>query len=263
MILAVYNGKGGSQKTSIATALFVELANRGYKTLLLDLDQQFDSSFLLGADNTYPKTIYDVLLGKCTLDEAVQMVRLNGGVVAGSDKMGDFDMEVSVMEEPFYLLNDALYDDYEKWDFIICDLSPTAGAALKNVAYCADGFVIPVPAELLGVKAMSITYDRLMELKKVNPDLKVTGLVMGRHTRRANIFKSGESAIQDIAEKLNTKILGSIRDSAKVPEAHARKKTPVEYVPNSLLARDYRKFVDNLLAEVEKGENDNGTSREK
>jgi len=70
--LAIVNQKGGTGKTTVSVNLSVGLAKRKFKTLLIDLDPQYNSTLSLGVDTlTLPLSIYDVLLKEATLKDAL------------------------------------------------------------------------------------------------------------------------------------------------------------------------------------------------
>lgn len=54
--------KGGVGKTSTATALASIFAQRGYRTLIIDCDQQCNTTDTYRAETEGVATIYDVLL---------------------------------------------------------------------------------------------------------------------------------------------------------------------------------------------------------
>jgi len=70
--LAIVNQKGGIGKTTVSVNLSVGLAKRKFKTLLIDLDPQHNSTLSLGIDTfTLPLSIYDVLLKEASLKDAL------------------------------------------------------------------------------------------------------------------------------------------------------------------------------------------------
>lgn len=70
--IAIVNQKGGTGKTTVSVNLSVGLAKRKFKTLLIDLDPQHNSTLSLGVDTlTLPLSIYDVLLRETTLKETL------------------------------------------------------------------------------------------------------------------------------------------------------------------------------------------------
>ncbi|MCR4436830.1 MAG: AAA family ATPase [Clostridiales bacterium] len=69
--ISIVNQKGGCSKTSTAVNLSSVLAEKGHKTLLIDMDPQGNASSSLGIDNFNSPTIYEVLHGEIPIDSAV------------------------------------------------------------------------------------------------------------------------------------------------------------------------------------------------
>lgn len=61
-VITLANMKGGVGKSSSATALSAILTERGYRTLLIDCDQQCNSTDTYRAETEGAATVYDVLL---------------------------------------------------------------------------------------------------------------------------------------------------------------------------------------------------------
>ena len=76
--------KGGVGKTSTATALASIFAQRGYRTLIIDCDQQCNSTDTYRAETEGAATVYDVLLddSRISVAEAVQHTEC-GEILAG------------------------------------------------------------------------------------------------------------------------------------------------------------------------------------
>ena len=71
-IIAVANQKGGVGKTTTAINLSACLAEAGKKTLIIDADPQGNSTSGLGFEkNTIEKTVYEILLDECSIEETI------------------------------------------------------------------------------------------------------------------------------------------------------------------------------------------------
>jgi chromosome partitioning protein len=76
-VITILNQKGGCGKTTTAVNLGASLAKLGKMVLVIDMDPQGNATTSLGIEkNQIETTIYDLMTGKCTLNECIYQTEL-------------------------------------------------------------------------------------------------------------------------------------------------------------------------------------------
>lgn len=248
-IIALVNFKGGVGKTSVATTLTAILSEKGYKTVLIDCDQQCNSTDTFRAKSEGAASIYDVLLddNPISISEALQQTEC-GTVVAGDPLLRNADEKLNGEIGGFYRLADAL-DEFTDYDYIIIDTAPAMNSILHNCLTAADEVIIPMTADRYALQGLAQLNTAIMKIRKrENPKLRVAGLLLTKYNGRANLSKEVRAALEEFASAMNTKIFNTaIRECIKVREAQAQKRTLISYAPNCTAAEDYKRFTEEFI----------------
>lgn len=251
--IIVANQKGGIGKTTTATAVASILNAKGYKTLLIDADQQGNSSDTYRAAIEGSATLFDVLLDeeRISLEEAIQHTE-SGDIVASDPLLRKADEILNGDPEGFYRFQDAL-EELKGYDFVIVDTAPSLNSILYNCLVAADDVLIPVTADRYGLQGLSQLNDTINAIKRrQNRNLKIIGLLLIKYNKRTLLSREVKNSLEEIAESMNTKVFETtIRESTKAKEAQAVRETLIHYDAKSTTAQDYSSFVDELLKEEE------------
>lgn len=248
-VIILANAKGGVGKSSSTTALAAILAERGYRTLVIDCDSQCNTTDTYRAKTEGAATIYDVLLdeSRISVSEAVQHT-VCGDILAGDSLLRQADEKLKGCVDGLYRMADAL-ENCNDFDYIIIDTAPAMNSILHNCLIAADEVIIPVTADRYALQGLSQLFETITAIRKrQNPRLTVAGLLLTKYNGRANLSREVRASLEDVAESMNTKIFNTaIRECIKVKEAQARKMLLTDYAPKCTAAEDYNRLADELI----------------
>lgn len=249
-IFVIANQKGGIGKTTTAIALASILNRRGHKTLLIDLDEQGNSTDTMKAKIEGYATIYDVIMGEhIPLSEAIQ--NENGIDIVPSDPLlREADARLSSDAEGEYRLLNAI-EHLEGYDYAVIDTAPSLNMTLRNALIAGTDVIIPVTTDRYAIQGLSSLNDTIRAIKKrQNRDLDIAGLLIIKYNDRTILGRDVEKSLNDIADMLDTKVFKTkIRESVKTREAQAKRMCLMDYAPSCTTSLDYRRFVNELIGE--------------
>ena len=127
--VAIVNQKGGVGKTTTAVNLTAALGAKGYKTLLIDIDPQGNSTSGFGINKReLAKSSYNVLIGGCPAREAIIKTEFdNVSVMPSSMDLAGAELELVDIDKRESKLKTAIAPVKDEFDFILLDCPPSLG----------------------------------------------------------------------------------------------------------------------------------------
>ena len=189
-VISFSNQKGGVGKTTSCVNISAQVANKGKRVLMIDLDPQGNATSGLGiAKSRIKKTIYDVIIGQCDIKDAIINTNFkNLSVVPATIDLAGAELELYDIEEGENFAKIALDSVKEDFDYIFIDCPPSLGMLTVKALSISDGIVIPMQCEFYSLEGMSQLLNTVKKIKKVyNPDLQVVGILLTMYNGRLTL----------------------------------------------------------------------------
>lgn len=251
-ILAVTNRKGGTGKTSTAVNLAAELADRGKRVLLIDLDTQSHCALGFGVKlSKATATVHGFFAGNNRLEPAIQETSWNNLHLIPADSL--FEHGSGSNDE--LLLRNALIEEKiaERYDILIMDTPPSLDILLLNALYCADRVLVPFLPHYLageGVRQLARVLFRVGSNRASDAGPLLVGFVPIMIDKRIGQHKQVASGVSN--QFGISRMLPGIRNDIRVAESFAAGQPVRYYAPKSRAAQDYQSFTDAVMELLEK-----------
>jgi len=243
-VIAVANQKGGVGKTTTAINLSACLAEIGYKTLLLDIDPQSNTTSGLGFDpRKLTKSIYHVLIDNTPIMEIVMdtAVKLLSLVPSNPDLVGaEVEMVALIARET--KLRSALQSMRSQYDYIIIDCPPSLGLITLNALTASDSVLIPIQCEYYALEGLGQLLETITLVKdNLNPNLEIEGILLTMQDKRV---KLSEQVISEVRNYFKGRVYDTnIPRNVRLSEAPSFGKPIILYDHRSAGAKAYMKLA--------------------
>ena len=192
-VIAIANQKGGVGKTTTAINLGASLAVAEKRTLVVDIDPQGNATSGLGLERreTLP-TVYDVLVGEKTAEEAVSH-HLHFScldLIPSTRDLVGAEIELVQAPQRESILRKALEPIRDQYDYILVDCPPSLGLLTLNTLTASDSVLIPIQCEFYALEGLSQLLNTIRLVQKgLNPGLDIEGVLLTMYDKRLNLSR--------------------------------------------------------------------------
>ena len=189
-VIAIANQKGGVGKTTTAINLSAALAEKGKRVLVVDTDPQGNTTSGFGIEkNELENTIYELLLGECSVQDCIIKDKKSGvSIIPSNVNLAAVEIELIDADKREFILKREIDWIREDYDFIMIDCPPSLSMLTVNAMTTADTVLVPIQCEYYALEGLSQLIHTVNLVKeRLNPDLDMEGVVFTMYDSRTNL----------------------------------------------------------------------------
>ena len=247
-IICICNQKGGTGKTTTTVNLSSALAELNKKVLIVDVDPQGNTTSGVGVNkNELDKSVYEVLLHKCSVEEAlITNIYPNLDIIPRNIDLTGAEIELVGVLARETRLKKALEPIKDNYDYIFIDSPPSLGLLTLNSLVASNGIIIPIQCEFYALEGVSQLMNTLALIRDgLNPEIYIEGVLLTMADFRTNLTTEVINEIRGyFKEKVYTTV---IPRNIRLSEAPSYGKPIALYDPHSIGAQKYHQLAKEVL----------------
>lgn len=247
----VFNQKGGVGKSSIACNLAAVSAAQGYRTLLVDLDAQGNSTHYLtgltgedvptGIADFFKQVLASGPAGKKARPPIFETPFDNLHLITATAELADLQPKLEAKHKINKLrkLLDNLVDDYER---IYLDTPPALNFYTVSALIAADRCLIPFDCDSFSRQALYGLLEEIEDLREDhNEALEVEGIVVNQFQPRAAL---PQQMIAELLEEGLPVLPVNLMSSVRMRESHQACMPLIHFDPRHKLSLQFVELHD-------------------
>ena len=251
----IFNKKGGVGKSSIACNLAAISARHGYKTLVIDLDVQGNSThYLMGEPATalqnnvsdfFKQTISVLAFPKNPIEFIHPTPFKNLYIMPSSPYLEFMERELETRQK-IYKLKNALEYLSQRFERIYIDTPPCLNFYSRSALIAAQRVLIPFDCDNFARQALYSLMDSITEIQDDhNPELLVEGIIANQYQANAKLPRK---LVGELLDEGLPVLEDTISASVKMKESHELC-TPLVYLaPKHSLTKQFVHLLYSLEA---------------
>jgi len=249
--LAIINQKGGCGKTTVAINLAAVLAQRGHKTLLVDMDPQSHCALGLAVPEAQiERSMADLMQhgldGSMVVSDVVWQISRKLDLAPSDMGLAAIEQELANAPDRDRRLAQILATASDLYEFCIIDCPPSIGLITFNALRAADEIISPVETGYFAMQG-AVKQDATIEMlaRRVGHRMRISVLPTMYDVRT----KLAREILNELRRQFGDKLLPiTINFNSKLKEAASFGQPITEYDAASRGMQDFDKLAAWLIA---------------
>lgn len=189
-VISVLNFKGGVGKTTTTLNLGAALAEKGQRVLLIDLDVQMNTSFVLGYSVKDGDSVAELLAGTAASFPIYNTATERLQFIPASMRLDTLAIELTNRISRETILKRCIAPLLPHYDYIIIDCPPTKSVMTDNAMCACQSLIIPITCEEMNKQGLATILSKYSEIKQlVNPDLEIEGFLLVKYNKQYRVSR--------------------------------------------------------------------------
>lgn len=250
--ITICQRKGGNGKSTSALNLAHAFALSGLRVLLIDLDDQKNTTSAIATQSAPLHNIEALLVQEgVTLGEVAVKTTWEGvSLVASSASLSGAIRELEKEVGSHLVLKEKLLSGDEYFDICLIDTSPSLNILVVN-ALCASQYAfIPLSSRYFSLQGLGQTLESVRKVSsRLNNELSILGIAFVIHDGRSSLSREViETAKVQYPEHVCT---SAINQNIKIEEAQVLQQSIFSYAPKDRGSIQWRALADELLSRMD------------
>ena len=248
--IAIANQKGGCGKTTTSVNLSAALAEKGQRTLLIDLDPQGHGTIGFGYEpDEISKTIYHTLTkSQVPISEVIVETKFERlGLAPSNILLSGAEIELASIVGREFVLTEALKAIMDKYDMCIIDCPPSLSLLTLNGLVASDDVVVPVQAHYYAMEGLKQLFETAGIVNEhLQPcNINILGLLLTFVDKKTLLSRQTQNQMRKYFGDLVFDTV--IHESVRLAEAPSTGEPIFSYAPDSRAAAEYRSLADEII----------------
>lgn len=247
-VIAITNQKGGVGKTTTSINLSACLAKKKKKVLVIDIDPQGNTTSGFGIEkNEIENTIYELLLGECSINDCILKNVIEGiDILPSNVNLAAAEIELIGVDKKEFILKNEVDWVKDNYDYIIIDCPPSLSQLTVNALTTANTVLVPIQCEYYALEGLSQLIHTVNLVKeRLNPDLDMEGVVFTMYDSRTNL---STQVVDNVKNHLKQNVYKTIIPrNIRLAEAPSYGIPITLYDPKSVGAESYMQLADEVI----------------